>query len=149
MTDGLQLTTLCNHHFDEVTREQVNECQAEQHKSEVDPELLIVKHQLEEVGQVISGVEREHGAEDGQKDEGDEEGNVGVERFSIGSAFGEDRGQDQVLEGGDNEDDGRLPAMNNLFFFHREQIDRGVPGHRFQVQVRSNLNREYLIFKKC
>jgi hypothetical protein len=39
--------------------------------------------------------------------------------------------------------------MNNLFFFHREQIDRGVPGHRFQVQVRSNLNREYLIFKKC
>ena len=140
MDQSLQLATLGNHHFDEVTREQVGECQTDQNEPEVDPEVFRVEHQVEEGGQVFSGVEREHGAEEGQKDEGDEEGDVGVERFPERSTFGEDGGQDEVLEGGDDEDDGRFPAQNGLVFFHRKLVHRGVPGHRFQVQVRSNLN---------
>ena len=126
----LELTTFTHHDLEGVRRQEVGEGHAEQSQSEVEVQMVLVKHHLEEIGERPTGVRRQGDAEHGQADQRNQERLVRVERLSEGPALGEDGRQDQILVRRDDEDDGRLPAENDLGLADGGlQLD--VPRHRF------------------
>ena len=140
----------------QVTWKEICNCQAEQNEPEIEPTIFFgrVKHQLKKVRQVFSRIDGENNVEDGQTDDGNEKRYVGVERFSKRPTFWKDCRQNQVLKGRQDENDGRLPAKNDLRLVVRNRVQLLVPGHRFQVQISAGLNTKgmnifmYLFFNK-
>lgn len=125
----LQLTALAHHDLERVRGDEVGEGHAEQSQSEVEVQMLLVEHHFEKVGQSSTWIGRQGDAEQGQTDQRQEKRSVRVERLPEGPAFREDGRKDQVLVGGDDEDDSRLPAENDLGFADGSlQLD--VPRHR-------------------
>jgi len=114
LADILELPALPHHDLEGVRGDEVGEGHAEQGQPEVEVQMLLVEHDLEEIGERSSRVGRQRDAEYRQSDQGKQERLVGVERLPEGPAFGEDGGQDQVLVRRDDEDDGRLPAEDDL-----------------------------------